>query len=402
MNKIEKVLSVPFLAMGQLLDIVKRQTNNSRIFFIFPHYHTGGAEQVHVDIVRVFKSCSPWIIITRKSRNTSHLPALQECGKMFLEPMRHLNSANKFVLKNFLLGYWASLINRHQKAIVFGALSGFFYDLLPLLKRAHRIELIHALWGKKDVRQEQRRISLTKLIDTRVFISKHGMGEFKRLYTENNIDVKYFERYKLIYNAVTLNPQMPKKDYSSELKVVFIGRNSREKRFYLFEQVAQKVKCQSTKIRFFCIGDFKDADCVHSTNFGEILNRLEIYKMISDMHVLVLTSYREGLPLVILEAMACGLSIISTNVGGVCEAVEHGKNGFLVNTLKEDEIVNEIGKYIISLEADRKYLMELSNQSFNIVKDRFGYHRFSEEYINLFRSTGWQNDDIVRSPDVYV
>lgn len=80
-----------------------------------------------------------------------------------------------------------------------------------------------------------------------------------------------------------------------------------------------------------------------AANQGILNKNIRFFGRISDPHyaynssdILILTSDHEGTPNVILEAMACGLPILSTNVGDVKELIDDGINGFLVNI--EDEI----------------------------------------------------------------
>ena len=56
----------------------------------------------------------------------------------------------------------------------------------------------------------------------------------------------------------------------------------------------------------------------------------------------MITSFREGFPMVIPEAMAQGAIPISTNVGGINEHITNFENGVLIdNSVNEDEIINQ-------------------------------------------------------------
>jgi glycosyltransferase involved in cell wall biosynthesis len=61
----------------------------------------------------------------------------------------------------------------------------------------------------------------------------------------------------------------------------------------------------------------------------------------------VLTSHKEGLPLAILEAMACGLPCVVTDVGGNAEAITHRVQGLVVPPASVDEVANAIS-YLVT------------------------------------------------------
>lgn len=89
------------------------------------------------------------------------------------------------------------------------------------------------------------------------------------------------------------------------------------------------------------------------------------YKYLSKANIFVLTSLFEGFPNVLIEAMALGLPIISTNCKtGPKEILQNGKNGVLVKT-KDSE---DLAKKMINLAKDNNTLRKLSKKSLQRIK----------------------------------
>ena len=64
--------------------------------------------------------------------------------------------------------------------------------------------------------------------------------------------------------------------------------------------------------------------------FREAVPRSDLVDWYNAADLVCLPSHREGRPNTVLEALACGRPILATEVGGVPELIEHGRNGFLV------------------------------------------------------------------------
>ncbi len=87
---------------------------------------------------------------------------------------------------------------------------------------------------------------------------------------------------------------------------------------------------------------------------GWISDRSTILRYLEQATVFVLPSLSEGLPRVLIEAMACGLPVVATNVGGVPEAVVDGVNGVLVPPRDEKALAEAIEYIFNDIDFQRR------------------------------------------------
>ena len=70
-------------------------------------------------------------------------------------------------------------------------------------------------------------------------------------------------------------------------------------------------------------------------------HRDDVYDLIQAMNVFVLPSYSEGIPLAMLEAMALGIPVVATEVGGIPEVITDGINGYLIRSRKPELVADK-------------------------------------------------------------
>lgn len=118
----------------------------------------------------------------------------------------------------------------------------------------------------------------------------------------------------------------------------------------------------------------------NSVNY--IGHQSDIRKAIEACSVFVLPSYHEGMPRSVLEAMAIGRPIITTNVAGCKDTVDHGQNGFLIRKNDVKSLCDAMEK-IINTKKEHKDLM--GSKSFLKVKESFDVNLVNKkiyEFIN--------------------
>jgi len=97
--------------------------------------------------------------------------------------------------------------------------------------------------------------------------------------------------------------------------------------------------------------------------------------------LLIFTSIAETFPLVILEAMACGLPIVSFNVGGVTDALIHKGNGYIAKYGDTEDIIRGVD-WIFSL--DRTAIKAMGERSVARIREHFTLDIMTDAYIKLY------------------
>lgn len=112
---------------------------------------------------------------------------------------------------------------------------------------------------------------------------------------------------------------------------------------------------------------------------GKQENLAELYAM-ADLKLLM--SEKEAFGLVLLEAMACGVPGIGTNVGGIPEVICHEKNGYIVELGDTDQAA----AYAVELLSDEEKLKAFKETAIESVKERFHSSKIVEKYEALYES----------------
>src|SRR5690625_2607351 len=201
---------------------------------------------------------------------------------------------------------------------------------------------------------------------------------------------------QVIYNFVNENEyfkkdrEFIKKHYNikpDEKVIIHISNFRKVKRIQDVITTFSKIR-QQVNSKLILVGDGPELptafDLVKKLGIKEKVLFLGRQKNISDLlsisDLKLLMSEQESFGLVLLEAMACEVATIGTNVGGIPEVIEHGKTGYVVELGDTVTAAN----YAIRLLKDKQLLQTFSKQALQRARSLFHSKEIVEQYIALY------------------
>ena len=168
--------------------------------------------------------------------------------------------------------------------------------------------------------------------------------------------------------------------------VGYIGRLSKEKGILTFIEVIQIVaKKRDENIEFLIVGDGELNDkIIEFLNKNNLDNKVKVTGWISheklpdylnELKLLVLPSYTEGLPNIILEAMACGTPVLATPVGSIPDIIKDDETGFIIKKSNPTEIAEKILCILNNPDLQR-----ITENAKNLVEKQFNFEICVENY----------------------
>ncbi len=180
---------------------------------------------------------------------------------------------------------------------------------------------------------------------------------------------------------------LPTIDDQPQPKFLLIARLLGDKGLREYAQAARLIKAKYPQAQFDLVGSIDSNPSAISQNELDSWLEEELFKYwgrVSDVRpaiaasaVYVLPSYREGTPRTVLEAMAMGRPIITTDAPGCRETVIDGYNGYLVPVKAVDELAAAMERFIVAPEL----IVQMGSASRQLVEDKFDVHAVNQTML---------------------
>lgn len=380
-KNIELVLMSPFVLLGRLAGYIFPLKTKHRHFLFFPSADIGGSIRVNAEITACIAAQKPLIIFSKKPSNNGFLYLFNMDGVRILDLHKYIDKKALHFINFFFRGVLATWINRNQNPVVFGGESLFFYKIIPHVKATTKcVELCHLnTWLNFS-------LGFINYIDWRVFSTPKIKRDVEQQYKQNHLPQAYFDKLLFIDNKIDVPELLPMNE-KELLNILFVGRGAPQKRVHLIAEIAKQMHEKNDPVHFSFVGDVEkiipDDVKAYCSLYGHITDGAKLDGVYKQADVLILTSAYEGLPIVVMDMMARGKVVVSTNVDGIPDYVIHKQNGLLIYSESETEIIDEGIELLEWLIYHPNERQRMGHNAYKFAQSHFSAEVFDMAYKKL-------------------
>ncbi|MBU0600216.1 glycosyltransferase [bacterium] len=374
----------------------KMVTSQINVICIISSYTRGGAEQVLSENIRGFdKDLFSFTVACLYFIDPDHEKILKNLG-VDVYPNLLKQKYNIFVilkLYKIIKKYQSQILflfTDNRDAIFYGIIAAKMAGVPVIIGASHCI----GLWGGKSSISKYSKIMLP-FIDKIIAVSNTHKDYLNQ---QEGIDR---DKLEVIYNGVDINLYFPKEkdlnlireigfDPSSPILGVVAGLRP-EKGIDVFLQAAKLILNKYPEVQFLIAGDGIQRKALEelakalniSERFKFLGYRADIYDLMPLLDIYISPSPPAGdnFSVVVLEAMACGIPVIATDVGSRKEQVIENQTGFLINPY-DSEIIAEKVDFLLK---HKEVALEMGKKGRDLVVKNFTYHQMVNQTQNLFQ-----------------
>jgi glycosyltransferase involved in cell wall biosynthesis len=364
--------------------------NNLRVAFLVGSLGLGGAEKQLVYMARALQQSGARVRIYCLTEGeyyesilkNNNLPTLW-IGKIQSPVGRLLNLAAKLynfrphIIQSihFYANLYATLVAPLYKALGIGSLRSDAFNEVNS----------NGFWGMRLLKSPHAIISNSNTAKRNAI--SLGAREDRIFVLPNSIDLDNFDREYASSSLVSL----PFKKNISQINAVVIGNLVPEKRVDLFLRALQKARKRTPILRGFIIGEGGEKN--HLERMASDLRLFpdsvsfigrndNIPAILSQTDIFVLSSDTEGLPNVILEAMAARLPVIATPAGDASIVVEHEVTGYVAPF----NDIDAIAAYMVNLSTKSILREKLGQAGRMKVQKEYSYDLLENRLLDIYKS----------------
>ena len=316
-----------------------------KVLRVLPSLEMGGVERTLISLIPYLQERGVMVEVCTLYRRDVLAEEIERIGV----PLVHINMRARLDLdfkyvsgiirlaeyirkKNF------DILHTHlYRANTPGRIAGLLARVPVMVANEHNIDSWKTSSQKRMDRFLARFTSKIIVVSEKVkdfYIREVGIPENKIIVIYNGIDLARFSL------GVDLRKKRRELGIPEGVRIVgSVGRLHPQKDFFTFLKAARIVSERVPRVHFLIIGGGplrrELEDFARMMGLEERVSflgeRKDVEKIYPLMDVFVLSSIREGFPISVLEAMACGIPVVATSVGGTPELIQEGETGFLVS-----------------------------------------------------------------------